>query len=127
MSIADHHAIQLVAATDEAYARLERTQQFHGRGPLVDSLAANEPMAVRELSAHAEVWPELSSLAGRLGIQSALVIPMGGDGGVELVFSAYTRTVRSWSRNNIIVATQIARRALRALHGSSPWDGLVLG
>jgi transcriptional regulator with GAF, ATPase, and Fis domain len=69
-------ALQVVAASTEETRLLEVLQLQTDRGPCIECFRTGSPVAVPDLGARAERWPQFVTEASRLGYASTHALPM---------------------------------------------------
>lgn len=113
ISAVANHGMFLVTATEDPYARLERTQQFHSAGPIVDAWSTAQPVAIPALDEHSAKWPELCHLARRVDVVSMLSVPITTALAVIGTLTCYSRTARTWTATDLSQVRRIAAHARR--------------
>jgi GAF domain-containing protein len=101
---------RFVTAAVEAIASLERVQEDWQKGPCVDAVASAEPVAVPNIAAGdvPDRWPDYVIAAKIAGIQTVAGIPMLAEGEAIGAVNLYGSQPRSWSAEDLRVATIFA-------------------
>ena len=92
---------------DPAVVCLERLQEDLQRGPCCDSLDDRAPLVVTDL-AHAQRWPEFVDESLRAGVRSMVAVPLQTGERSWGVLDLYRSTPRSWTDDDLVVATVFA-------------------
>ncbi len=101
---------RFVTAAIEAIADLERVQENWQAGPCIDAVATGAPVVMPDISAgdaH-ERWPDYAVAAKTSGIQAVAGIPMLAGGAAIGAVNLYDSQPRSWSTEDLRVATVLA-------------------
>ena len=101
---------RFVTAAVDAIAAVERVQENFQKGPCIDAVASTGPVAVPDIAAEDvnERWPEYVIAAKTAGIQAVAGIPMLADGVAIGAVNLYDGEPRSWSAEDLRVATVFA-------------------
>ena len=104
---------RFVTAAVESIARLERVQEDHQLGPCIDAVTTAQPMTVSDLDGGdaGRRWPEYSNAATTTGIRAVAGIPMLAEGSAVGAVNLYSREPRSWSAEDLRVASVFANIA----------------
>ena len=101
---------RFVTAAVEAIATLERVQETFQKGPCIDAVASAGPVAVPDINAgDANMrWPDYTMAAKTAGIQAVAGIPMLAEGEAIGAVNLYDSEPRTWSAEDLRVATIFA-------------------
>jgi len=104
---------RFVTAAVEAIARLERVQEDHQLGPCIDAVTTAQPITVSDLDGGdaGQRWPEYSTAAKTAGIRAVAGIPMLAEGSAVGAVNLYSRQPRTWSAEDLRVASVFANIA----------------
>jgi GAF domain-containing protein len=101
---------RFVTAALDAIASLERVQEKWQNGPCVDAVASVGPVAVPDIASEGviERWPDYVIAAKTAGVQAVAGIPMLAEGDAIGAVNLYDSRPRSWSAEDLRVATIFA-------------------
>src|SRR3954453_16788870 len=101
---------RFVTAGVEAIANLERVQETWQKGPCIDAVASAGPVVVPDLGAQdaSERWPDYTIAAKTAGMQAVAGIPMLADETAIGAVNLYDSQPRTWSAEDLRVATIFA-------------------
>jgi len=104
---------RFVTAAVEAIARLERVQEDHQLGPCIDAVTTAQPITVSDLDGGdaSQRWPEYSTAAKTAGIRAVAGIPMLAEGSAVGAVNLYSLQPRTWSAEDLRVASVFANIA----------------
>jgi GAF domain-containing protein len=104
---------RFVTAAIEAVAILERVQEDHQAGPCVDAVATARPMTVSNLdeSEASRRWPDYTRAAKATGIRAVAGLPMLAEGSPVGAVNLYSSEPRTWSREDLRIASVFANIA----------------
>jgi GAF domain-containing protein len=122
VTLVDGDRQRFVTAAVEAIATLERAQENWQKGPCIDAVATAAPVAVPDIAAGdaSERWPDYTVAAEAAGIRAVAGIPMLAEGSAIGAVNLYDSEPRSWSAEDLRVATIFASIATGYLaHASS--------
>jgi GAF domain-containing protein len=91
----DTHVLRYVASTDSGAQLLEAVQESTGRGPCVESLVEDRPVAVVDLLDD-DRWPDLGKLLASNGVRAVLGVPVHFGGVAIGSLNVYSAQRRSW-------------------------------
>jgi len=113
---------RFVTAAVEAIAAIERAQEKWQKGPCVDAVASGAPVAVPDIATGeaSSRWPDYTVVAKTAGIQAVAGIPMVAEGKAIGAVNLYDSQPRTWSAEDLRVATIFASIATGYIaHASS--------
>jgi GAF domain-containing protein len=122
VTLVDNGQQRFVTAAIEAIATLERVQESSQKGPCIDAVASAAPVAVPDIAAGdaSTRWPDYTRAATSTGVQAVAGIPMLSEGAPIGAVNRYDSQPRSWSAEDLRVATIFASIATGYLaHASS--------
>lgn len=94
---------ELVTATTEPVAQLERLQISLGEGPSRDALVTAAPVRSDDLGSE-DRWPRFRPAALRQGFQGAVSVPIVRSDGIGGGLTLYTASSRRWAHEELAVA-----------------------
>jgi len=109
-----------VVATAELALATDELQRGLREGPVLDAVAAGQPVGSDDLSVDRR-WPRLAGALGTLEVRSALCLPVELDGGDAATLSLYAQDIAAFDERTHQVAGRLAARAATAVG-----DALVL-
>lgn len=101
---------RFVTATVDAIAFLGRVQESRQKGPCIDAVASAVTVTVPDLAdedTHAR-WPHYAIAARTAGMQAVAAVPMLSEGRAIGAVCLYDRQPRTWSAEDLRVATTFA-------------------
>jgi GAF domain-containing protein len=104
---------RFVTAAVDAIATLERVQENWQKGPCIDAVASASPVAVNDIASGDadERWPDYVVAAKTAAIQAVVGIPMVAEGEAIGAVNLYDSHPRTWSDEDLRVATIFANIA----------------
>lgn len=104
---------RFVTAALEAIAGLERVQEDHQAGPCIDAVASGQPMTVSDLDEGDadQRWPDYTQAAKSAGIRAVAGVPMLAEDSAVGAVNLYSSQPRSWSPEDLRVASIFANIA----------------
>lgn len=111
--------LMFTTVVPEAFAPLERIQQETGTGPCITAYRDDRVVAVKDLSAHADQWPEYCAVAEKAGVSSVASIPMQLQGIRVGSLNLYAEGNRAWPEEDLAVACVMANMATGYLINAS--------
>ena len=106
--IVDGKKLRFVHANPARIVDVERLQEVLQRGPCRDSLDRMEPLAVGNIAACADRWPEYAALAARLGLQASASVPLQARGRAWGVLDLYRERAMEWTDQELGTARLFA-------------------
>jgi signal transduction protein with GAF and PtsI domain len=108
VALFDRDVLRFVTATSDAAAAAERIQEELQSGPCLASIERNEPVAVPDLCAERERWPEYVPAVERVGFRSMLGIPLVLDDRRVGSLDVYSEAPREWDEEAVNAAVVLA-------------------
>lgn len=107
VSLTENGRLSSVAADSAVVTDLERIEEKCQEGPSVEAARTGKVVPVSDLSDMSEFWPDYVAHARKLNIVGVAGIPLRN---TEVVgaLSVYSRSRRSWSADDLAVATVFA-------------------
>jgi GAF domain-containing protein len=101
---------RFVTAAVDSIASLERVQEIWQKGPCIDAVASGAPVTVPDIAAEdaSERWPDYVVAAKTTGIHAVAGIPALAAGEAIGAVNLYDGRTRSWSDEDLRVATIFA-------------------
>lgn len=113
----DTHVLRYVASTDSGAQLLEAIQESTGRGPCVESLVEDHPVAVTDMLVD-ERWPDLGSLLASNGVRAVLGVPVRIGGVPVGSLNVYAAEPRVWDQSDQSALSMIESVVERLLTGA---------
>ena len=104
----DDDRLRFVTATNRAAGEAEHVQERLQRGPCVESVRTNEPMAVEDIRECRDRWPEYTRLVEETGFLAVLGIPLVLDDRQVGSLDVYNTEPRAWDDEAIDAAQVLA-------------------
>jgi GAF domain-containing protein len=104
---------RFVTAAIDAIASLERVQENHQSGPCIDAVGSAQAVTVSDLDS-GEVshrWPDYTEAAKMAGIRAVAGVPMLAEESAVGAVNLYSNQCRTWSREDLRVASVFANIA----------------
>lgn len=95
----DTHVLRYVASTDTGAQLLEAVQESTGRGPCVEALVEDRPVAVVDLLED-DRWPDLGTLLASNGVRAVLGVPIHFGGVAVGSLNVYSAEWRIWDQSD---------------------------
>lgn len=95
----DAHVLRYVASTDTGAQLLEAVQESTGRGPCVESLVEDRPVAVVDMLEDGR-WPDLGALLASNGVRAVLGVPIHFGGVPVGSLNVYCAESRQWDQSD---------------------------
>jgi GAF domain-containing protein len=110
--------LQSSAVTDEFVRKIDTLQyELHQEGPCITSLRTARPCVSGSISDDTR-WPRFGSAVVRLGVNSALSLPLVLRGQVIGVINAYAYTLDAFAEHAVAMGTKFAGPAAVAVHNA---------
>ena len=122
VTLVDGARQRFVTAAVEAIANLEHVQESSQKGPCIDAVESATAVAMGDIATGdaSDRWPEYTVAAKAAGIRAVAGIPMMAEGSAIGAVNLYDSEPRSWSAEDLRVATIFASIATGYLaHASS--------
>jgi len=119
VALARDGRLEFTTAVPERLAELEVAQIDHQTGPCISAYLSGKVVAISDLDAQREQWPEYCAVAGRLGLASVAGIPMRLSGTSVGALNLYGTGARSWPEEDIAAAVVMADMATNYLVNAS--------
>lgn len=108
VALLDGDRLRFVTATSDAGAEAEHVQERLQRGPCLDSVHTNEPVAVDDIEVCHDRWPEYGPQVAAIGFRGVLGIPLVlGDRQVGSL-DVYNDEPRTWDHEAVDAAQVLA-------------------
>ncbi len=95
----DTHVLRYVASTDPGAQLLEAVQESTGRGPCVEALVEDHPVAVVDMLED-DRWPDLGTLLASNGVRAVLGMPVRVGGIAVGSLNVYSVEPRTWDQSD---------------------------
>lgn len=111
VSLATDDRLTLATAYGSAVAELEQVQQRVQAGPCVTAFRTGEVVAIADLAAEQDRWPDYCRAAVAAGIPSVASLPLRLDDQAVGALDLYSREPRSWTDEDLAAAAAMADMA----------------
>jgi GAF domain-containing protein len=110
--------IQARAVTNDFVAKIDKLQyEIHQEGPCITSIRTARPCVSGSIADDAR-WPHLGAAVVRLGLNSALSLPLIVREQVIGVINAYAYTLDAFAEHAVATGTKFARPAAVTVHNA---------
>lgn len=110
----DTHVLRYVSSTDTGAQLLEAVQESTGRGPCVEALVEDHPVAVTDMLED-ERWPDLATLLASNGVRAVLGVPVHIGGIAIGSLNVYAAQPQNWDQSDLSALTTIETLMERVL------------
>src|SRR3954452_24010874 len=111
VTLASAGRLQFIGAVGTASNDLEHVQEHHQVGPCRDAYDFGRPVCANDIAQRSADWPEYAAAAHRFGVVAVAGIPMRLGDSVVGALNLYTNQARTWSSEDIAVASVLADMA----------------
>lgn len=111
VSLVREGLLRHIVSLDEAAGSIEVVQEATQRGPCVDAVRGNAPVASADLHAEPERWPEVGEIALALGVVAVAGIPLNAGGEAIGSLDLFHTEPRHWSEVDLARAQVFADMA----------------
>jgi GAF domain-containing protein len=119
LALAQGERLELATVVPDHIATLEQTQLESRTGPCIEAYETGTVVAVPDLGAQIETWPEYCASARRLGVRAVAGIPMRLDGTCIGAVNLYSAVPRTWTDDHLAAAVALANMATGYLVNAS--------
>lgn len=123
----DYQVLRYVASSDSGAQLLEAIQESTGRGPCVQSLVEDSPVAVDDFDTDAR-WPDLAEVLVGNGIHAVLGLPVHVHGVTVGSLNVYAAAPRRWDASDwqaLLAVDAIVERVLSGALATDRRDDVV--
>lgn len=99
LMVDDAQVLRYVASSDSGAQLLEAVQESSGRGPCVQSLVENAPVAVSDIRSDPR-WPDLGEVLAPNGVRSVFGLPVHVNGVAVGSLNVYASAPRDWDKSD---------------------------
>lgn len=111
--------LQFATAVPQRIVDLERVQHEHQAGPCVNAYRAGRILAVPDLAARADDWPDYCAVAERLHVRAVVGVPMQLTDRPVGAVNLYRDEVTDWREEDLAAAVVMADMATAYLVNAS--------
>ena len=119
VALARDGRLEFITAVPDRLAELEMAQLNSRAGPCMSAYLSGEVVAVPDLDALRDQWPEYCAVAGRLGLLSVAGIPMRLSGTTFGAINLYGAGAHAWPEEDISAAVVVSDMATNYLVNAS--------
>ena len=119
VALAEDGELAFTTAQPERVLALEQVQVAHQLGPCTEAFRTGAVVAVSDLDANREKWPDYCAAAAQAGLRAVAGIPMHLAGAAVGAVNLYDTGPREWSETDLAAAQVVADMATSYLINAS--------
>ena len=119
VALAREGRLEFTTAVPDRLAELEMAQIASQAGPCMSAYQTGEVVAIPDLQAERDRWPEYCAVASRLGLVSVAGIPMRLSGTTFGAINLYGTGTRTWPEEDLAAAVVMSDMATNYLVNAS--------
>lgn len=108
VAVLDDDRLRFVTATNGAAGEAEHVQERLQKGPCIESVRTNQPVAVEDVRACRDRWPDYAHQVEEIGFRGVLGIPLVLDDRQVGSLDVYSTEPRAWDDEAIDAAQVLA-------------------